>query len=120
MNNLVIIENNLIIGTASFCKSRWEKYSDYGEIVSIYFLPEYMGRGYGRQLLKACVDELTKQGFDIIHLWVLEDNIRARYFYEQSGFSQTEDFLEDNIGGKDLREICYIYSAAENNIRKRA
>lgn len=111
MHNLVIIENNLILGTASFCKSRWEKYSDYGEIVSIYFLPEYMGRGFGRQLLKACIDELTKMGFDKIHLWVLEDNIRARHFYEQFGFSLTDDFLEDNIGGKDLREICYIYPA---------
>ena len=33
-NNLVVIEDGVIIGTASFCKSRWEEYSDYGEIVS--------------------------------------------------------------------------------------
>lgn len=49
MNNLALIEKGTIIGTASFCKSRWENYSDYGEIVSIYLLPEYIGKGYGRQ-----------------------------------------------------------------------
>ena len=51
MNNLVLIEHGSLIGTASFCKSRWEKYSEYGEIVSIYFLPDYIGKGYGRLLL---------------------------------------------------------------------
>ena len=62
MNSLVVTENNRFIGTASFCKSRWEQYSEYGEIVSIYHLPEYMGKGYGKPLFKACVDELKKAG----------------------------------------------------------
>ena len=47
INSLVLIENGMMIGTASFCKSRWDQYSDYGEIVSIYFLPAYIGKGYG-------------------------------------------------------------------------
>lgn len=60
MNNLVLIEHGRMIGTASFCKSRWEKYSEYGEIVSIYFLPDYIGKGYGRLLLDKCIEELKK------------------------------------------------------------
>ena len=40
INNLILIEKEKIMGTASFCKSGREKYSDYGEIVSIYFLPD--------------------------------------------------------------------------------
>lgn len=39
--SLVAVEDGKIIGTASFCKSRWKEYGDCGEIVSIYFLPEY-------------------------------------------------------------------------------
>ncbi len=35
--NIVILEKDIIIGTLSFSKSRWEKYHDYGEIISIYF-----------------------------------------------------------------------------------
>ncbi|MDE7423423.1 MAG: GNAT family N-acetyltransferase [Lachnospiraceae bacterium] len=109
MNNLVIIEDGLIMGTAGFCKSRWEKYSNYGEIVSIYFLPEYIGKGYGRLLLNKCIEELKHCGFSKILLWVLEDNHRARSFYEKNGFICSEVFLEDNIGGKDLREVLYFF-----------
>lgn len=109
INNLVLIANGLMIGTASFCKSRWEQYSKYGEIVSIYFLPEYMGKGYGQHLLKRCIYELNKIGYDNILLWVLEENKRARRFYEKNGFNCSEVFLNDNIGGKELREVMYFY-----------
>ena len=110
MHSLVITEKNKIIGTASFCKSRWKQYDEYGEIVSIYFLPEYMGKGYGRYLLNSCIDELKKSGFQKTLLWVLEENQRARRFYEKNGFVCTGNILDDNIGGKDLREIMYILS----------
>ena len=111
MFNLVILENEHIIGTASICKSRWKQYSEYGEIVSIYFLPEYMGKGYGSHLLNRCIKELYKLGFNKILLWVLEDNIRARKFYEKNGFVCSEEFLNDNIGGKELREVMYLYNS---------
>ena len=58
MNNLVLIENEIAIGTASFCKSRWEQYSDYGEIVSIYFFFVYMVKGFVDYLFYDCVEEL--------------------------------------------------------------
>ena len=109
MNSLVLLENGLLAGTACICKSRWEKYSDYGEIVSIYFLPEFIGKGYGRYLLKRCVDELNARGYDRILLWVLEDNIHSRHFYEKNGFMCSEEYLNDNIGGKELREVMYRY-----------
>ena len=117
MNNLVVIENGRIIGTASFCKSRWQQYSDYGEIVSIYFLPAYMGKGYGQHLLKKCIEELNILGYDKILLWVLEDNQRARSFYEKNGFSCSEIYLNDNIGGKDLREVMYYIVQRKNDIQ---
>ena len=108
MNNLILIENGMIIGTASFCKSRWKTYNDYGEIVSIYFLPDYIGKGYGRLLLNKCIDKLKQCGFSKVLLWVLEDNHRARKFYEKSGFICSEIFMNDNIGGKDVREVLYF------------
>lgn len=113
MNNLVLIEKGTIIGTASFCKSRWENYSDYGEIVSIYFLPEYIGKGYGRFLLHKCMAELKISGFNNVLLWVLEENHSARNFYEKEGFACSKVFLNDNIGGKDLREVMYSAHALD-------
>ena len=108
MNSLVLTENRKMIGTASFCKSRWEKYSDYGEVVSIYFLPDYIGKGYGRLLLNKCIEELKQCGFSKVLLWVLEDNHRARKFYEKNGFICSGISMDDKIGGKNVREVLYF------------
>ena len=110
MNNLVMTENGVIIGTAGFCRSRWEKFGGFGEIVSIYLLPEYIGRGYGSLLFRRCIEELRSLGFKDLLLWVLEDNARARRFYEREGFRPAGEYLEDNIGGAELREVMYTYS----------
>ena len=107
--NIVMTENDIIIGTLSFCKSRWKQYSDYGEIVAIYFLPEYIGKGYGKDLLDRGIEELQIMGFEYILLWVLEENNRARNFYEKYGFIYNGQHRNDNIGGKELTELMYEY-----------
>ena len=81
LKTLVCIEDGRFIGTSSFGKSRFEKYSHWGEIISIYLLPDYMGKGYGKALLQATVSELKKLGFEDVFLWVLEENVRASRFY---------------------------------------
>ena len=106
---LICIDNGRIVGTSSFCKSRFEQFHDWGEVISIYLLPNYMGKGYGKTLMKSTISELKILGYENIFLWVLEENGRARRFYEQFGFSPTDDVLDDNIGGEELREVRYIY-----------
>lgn len=106
-NTLLCIEDGKIVGTTSFSRSRFEQFAGWGEIISIYLLPDYMGRGYGRALLEAAVDELKKMGYADVFLWVLEENSRARRFYEKMGFTLTDDYIDDYIGGKELREIRY-------------
>lgn len=108
---LVCIDNEKMIGTSSFCKSRFCQFDEWGEIISIYLLPEYMGKGFGKILLQSVIAELKKLNYQNIFLWVLEENFRARHFYEKSGFCMTTDYLDDTIGGKNLREIRYIYSS---------
>ena len=104
-----MIEDGSPVGTASFSRSRWKKYCDHGEIISIYLLPEYIGKGYGKQLLSRCVEELKRSGFCDILLWALEDNHRARNFYEKNGFLCSGDYRLDRIGGKELKELLYLY-----------
>jgi len=106
---LVCTDRKKIVGTSSFCPSRLERFQGWGELISIYLLPDYMGRGYGKLLMKAALSELKRQGYENVFLWVLEENYRARSFYEQYGFLPTDDFLEDQIGGRDLREVRYVY-----------
>ncbi|MBR6045567.1 MAG: GNAT family N-acetyltransferase [Ruminococcus sp.] len=108
MRHFVAEENGVLIGTASVCASRWEDFKGYGELVSIYFLPEYTGKGHGSKLLERCIAELGSMGFERVMLWVLEDNLSARAFYERRGFICTETFLADEIGGKPLREAAYV------------
>lgn len=108
MNNLVAEENGKIIGTSCYCRSRWEKFRGFGEIVSIYFLPEHMGKGHGSALLGRAVGELKKLGFREILLWVLEANVRAKCFYERNGFVPTDEYMSSEIGGRELREQMYL------------
>lgn len=108
--HLVLLDEDHIVGTSTFCASRLEELAGWGEIVSIYLLPAYMGRGYGRALIEAAVQGLTAMGFQNIFLWVLEENVRARRFYEKMGFANSGAFLHDNLGGKDIREVRYVYS----------
>ncbi|MFR5876365.1 MAG: N-acetyltransferase family protein [Eubacterium sp.] len=67
-HTLVMLVENKIIGTSSYCKSRLEEYKDWGEIISIYLLPEYMGKGYGRSLLEKAIEKLKAMGFTTIFL----------------------------------------------------
>lgn len=107
-SNLVLIENGMMIGTASFGKSRWKKYIDYGEIISIYLLPDFIGKGYGRLLIHKCVEELNQCGYHKVLLWVLAENGRARKFYEKTGFIDSGVFMDADIGGKNVREVLYF------------
>ena len=105
---LVFACNSKLVGTCSFCASRFEEFRGYGEIISIYFLPEFTGKGYGRQLLERAISELGKAGYCDVHLWVLEDNRNARAFYSKLGFEDTDRIIEDEIGDKKLKEICVV------------
>ncbi len=88
-NSIVLLENGEYIGTASICPARDETRRGWGEIISIYLLPEYFGKGYGKPLLDAAVSGLEQMGFKRIYLWVLKENNRARGFYEKNGFLST-------------------------------
>ena len=104
---LLLMDGGKYAGVCGFCQSRFPQFEGCGEIVSIYLLPEYMGKGHGKALFEEAVVQLKKQGFSKIFLWVLEGNERAIRFYEKAGFVKGEPFLQDNIGGKDVKEISY-------------
>ena len=108
LTTLVVKEAGRYIGVSAFGKSREENYSGWGEIVSLYMLPEYWGRGYGRILFERAIGRLRLDGFNNIYLWVLADNLRAREFYERNGFVNSGETKNFEIGGKTLPEIKYL------------
>lgn len=108
--NLVAVADGKLVGTSSYCRSRFPEYAEYGEIISIYFLPEYMGKGYGKKLLAAAVERLAEMGHRDVFLWVLEENHGARAFYERCGFFPSGERMTSEIGGKTLAELQYCYN----------
>ncbi|MCM1525084.1 MAG: GNAT family N-acetyltransferase [Ruminococcus sp.] len=110
--SLVMLDGDKMIGTSSVSRSRSADLPDHGEIISLYLLPEYTGKGHGNALLAAAKDQLYKMGFDKIFLWVLEENRRARHFYEKNGFSPDGKAMVSNIGGRELAEIRLITDRA--------
>lgn len=105
--HLVMLDGGRYIGAACCCASRFPEFDGWGEIVSLYLLPSYMGRGCGRPLLEAAVSALAAQGYRNAFLWVLEENRRARAFYERMGFQHSGIRRADVIGGKTVREAAY-------------
>jgi ribosomal protein S18 acetylase RimI-like enzyme len=57
-----------------------------GELYAIYVDPRRWGAGVGRALIKSGETRLRELGYRDVILWVLEDNPRARRFYQAAGW----------------------------------
>jgi ribosomal protein S18 acetylase RimI-like enzyme len=73
-----------VVGFASVGPSRDE--DGLGELYAIYVEPEQWSSGAGQELLTAAEDKLAS-AYDAALLWVLEENPRARRFYERAGWT---------------------------------
>jgi Acetyltransferases len=107
-DSYVLLEDGKLIGTSSIGPSRDETMGGWGEIVSIYLLPEYFRMGYGKSLFTFDVNELYNRGFRKIFLWVLEKNRAAGAFYEKMGFAKDGAKVFAEIGGENLAEVRYV------------
>jgi len=87
---LLAADGDTLIGASTWGPARDGAYADWSEIVSIYLLPEYFRQGVGTALFRAAEAELVARGHDRIYLWVLEDNMPARRFYEKTGLVSAE------------------------------
>jgi GNAT superfamily N-acetyltransferase len=76
-------------------------YEDAGEMVGValtgpewldglYVVPERWGSGIAVELHDEALGVVRAEGFEQCHLWVLEDNRRARRFYERLGWQLNE------------------------------
>jgi len=98
-------EDGRIVGFASGGASRDP---DAGaEIYSIYLRPGDWGGGSGPELLHAAVAGLREAGHRDAILWVLEDNPRARRFYEREGWRLDGGHKVEPYLGVDVAEVRY-------------
>lgn len=55
---------------------------------SLYVVPEKWGTGLAGELHDRALEVVRELGSERCHLWVLEDNARARRFYERRGWRE--------------------------------
>ena len=59
------------------------------EISDFYVEPVFKENGIGRALMEHVIMELKESGIQKVFLWVLQENLSARRFYEAFGFRAT-------------------------------
>lgn len=89
-NTLIAMDGVKIVGFISYGNCRDETIQA-GEIIALYVLKDYYGKGIAQKLVKAALTDLNH--FSEIFLWVLKDNKRAIAFYQKMGFT-FENYLE--------------------------
>ena len=83
--SIVVCEDERhVVGFASTGPSRDE--DEIGELYAIYVEPDAWSTGVGRALMAVAEEQLAAK-YDAALLWVLEDNPRARHFYERAGWA---------------------------------
>lgn len=111
-SGFLLEDGGVYVATASVSAARDTERPGWGEIISLYVLPTYWGRGYGQYLFAHAAACLRAQGFRNLYLWVLEGNARARAFYARSGFIPDGDRMTMHIGGRALSGVRYVCTAS--------
>ena len=104
-NTLIAMDGKKVVGFISYGSYRDETIQA-GEIIALYVLKDYYGKGVSKQLMHAAFVALDQ--FSEIYLWVLKDNKRAIAFYQKMGFTfdGQEQILKLGKPVKELRMIC--------------
>lgn len=91
---------------AAFITSR-PREGNQAEILSLMVAPAFMRRGIGSKLMEKTLIDLQESECSLADLWVVQENSRARRFYEQFGFSPTDDKRLISRYGVELRQMRY-------------
>lgn len=105
-NTLIAMDGLKVVGFISYGNFRDETIQA-GEIIALYVLKDYYGKGIAQKLVKAALTTLDH--FSAIFLWVLKDNKRAIAFYQKIGFTfdGQEKILELGKSMKEKRMVFY-------------
>ena len=105
---LIALENGRPVGCCIYGRGRDAEHNGWGEIVSLYVLPDCMRRGVGSALLQEALRLLREDGYSSFYLWTLEGNHIADSFYRKQGFTPSADRFAYRIGGENVADVRYI------------
>lgn len=111
-NGILLTANGMPHGTAFWGRCREKKFADSAELICIHSLSDKWHKGFGSMLMEHVLAEMKEAHYKEAVLWVFEENMRARKFYEKHGFEATEH-SKYFLGAK---EVLYVKSLFENGI----
>ncbi|WP_406447189.1 GNAT family N-acetyltransferase [Streptomyces sp. NBC_01613] len=107
--NLIAVQDGEVIGWACHGPYReGEVRTGDVELYAIYVDPDRFGAGAGRALIEESIRRCGAAGHERMYLWVLEENARARRFYERSGFRADGVKEPFEVDGVPVPEVRYV------------
>lgn len=100
VDNMLVYDDGIIKGVIN----RIFK-DDSVEICEFYIEPFFKGNGIGKELIQQVILETRTSKKRKIFLWVIEDNLSARKFYENNGFIASGETCL--IDGTTKTDMCY-------------
>lgn len=100
VDNMLVYDDGIIKGVIN----RIFK-DDSVEICEFYIEPFFKGNGIGKELIQQVILEARTSKKRKIFLWVIEDNLSARKFYENNGFIASGETCL--IDGTTKTDMCY-------------
>ena len=89
----VAVIDNKVVGFASYGVTDDPDFENTAELRALYVLDDYHGKGIGRKLVNAVIEEFKKQGFNKMIICCLKGN-PFNEFYK-------------HIGGKYVKDVVY-------------
>jgi GNAT superfamily N-acetyltransferase len=103
-STFVAEHDGAVVGFASVGPSR--DLRGVGELYAIYVDPDEWSTGAGRALIERAEEQL-RADYEEVALWVLEDNPRARRFYERAGWAPDGGRKAEARWGVQAPEVRY-------------
>lgn len=100
----VLEDQDEIVGFINGGPNRNEEFPHEAELIAVYLLEEYQGKGYGTLLFQKVIAFFLEQGFQSMMLWVLKDNPSYHFYQKLGGTDLGEKTIV--IGGKELIEVA--------------
>jgi len=91
------------IGMAAFYRD--QERADTGEVLQVWVVPEYRGKGVAEALMDAIFLWARKNGFRRVLAGVMRGNQRALNFYLKYGFRPLQDSLGEVVENMYIKEV---------------
>ncbi len=73
---------------------------------SLFVLPEYRGKGYGKALIEEVARITYERGYDRLEWWCIDWNTSSQKFYESQGAESLKQWYIYRFSGDNLADVA--------------